>query len=117
MSAAADRASSIDLIMAAGQYAVTVQSSDGSTPNYRIGLAVMTDPVGAQPTDPTTNPQPASPPPPPTTTSTTTATSPPTYDGGSASAPTTSENSSAGDTSTQTTTWWGSTDTDDNESY
>jgi hypothetical protein len=117
MSVAADRASSIDLIMAAGQYTVTVQSSDGSTLNYRIGLAVMTDPVGAQPTDPTTNPQPASPPPPPTTTNTTTATSPPTYDGGSASAPTSSENSSAGDTSTQTTTWWGSTDTDDNESY
>jgi hypothetical protein len=100
MSAAADRARSVDLILAAGQYTVTVQTADGSTLSFNIGLAVMTDPVGAQPSDPTTNPQPSSPPPPVST---------PSYDG--------STTSSDGDSSAQTTTWWVTPDNSYQDQY
>jgi hypothetical protein len=90
MSAAADRARSVDLILAAGQYTVTVQTVDGSTLSFQLGLMVLTDPVGAQPSDPTSNPQPTSPPPPLS---------------GSYG------DSSGGDTSSQTTTTWENQDT------
>jgi hypothetical protein len=90
ITSAANRARSIDMILAAGQYTVTVQTLDGSTLAFEIGLAVVTDPVGAQPSDPTSNPQPASPPPPLS---------------GSYG------DSSNGDTSSQTTTIWENQDT------
>ncbi len=103
VSAAADRSRSVDLILAAGQYTVTVETVDGSTLSFRIGLAVMSDPVGAQPADPTNNPQPTSPPPPVST---------PSYDGGDTSS---SGDSSGGDSSAQTTTWWGTPDNSDQD--
>jgi hypothetical protein len=105
MSATADRARSIDVILGAGQYTVSVVTTDGSTLSYRIGLAVMTNPIGAQPTDPTSNPQPTSPPPPPPPTT-------PSYGDGTGS------DDSSGDSSMQTTTWWETTDnSDENQSY
>jgi hypothetical protein len=90
MTAAADRTRSVDVILAAGQYTVTVQATDGSSLSYRIGMVVMTDPIGAQPSDPTSNPQPTSPPPPP----------PPTSSSGDG----TTSSSSTG--STQIVSWW-----------
>jgi hypothetical protein len=63
--AAADRARSLDVILAAGSYSVTLQTTNGSTLSYQMDLVVMSDPVGVQPSDPTSNPQPTSPPPPP----------------------------------------------------
>jgi Matrixin len=98
MSATADRARSIDAILGAGQYTVSVVTADGSTLSYQIGLAVMTDPIGAQPTDPTSNPQPSSPPPPPPPPTT------PSYGDGTGS------DGCSGDSSMQTTTWWETTD-------
>ncbi|HEV3437904.1 MAG TPA: matrixin family metalloprotease [Gemmata sp.] len=94
MTAAADRTRSMDIILAAGQYTVTIQATDGSSLSYRIGMVVMTDPIGAQPSDPTSNPQPTSPPPPP----------PPTSSSGDG----TTSSSSTG--STQIVSWWGTPD-------
>ena len=62
--AAAGRGRSLDLYLAAGKYTVTVRSVGGDTLGFQLGLAIVTDPVGAQPEDPTGTPAPTTPPPP-----------------------------------------------------
>ncbi len=134
LTAGANLARSLDLVLPAGTYQVVVQSSTSATLSYRIGMAVMTDPVGAQPTDPTTTPQPtpapqpAPPPPPPPDPSSSTSssgsgtTSSSTTDNGTGTTSSTDPSSSSttdpssGSTTTSpssqssapTTTWWGS---------
>ncbi|MBN9118592.1 MAG: matrixin family metalloprotease [Planctomycetes bacterium] len=63
----AGRGRSLDLMLSAGTYTVTVRSVSGAPIDFRLGIAIVTDPVGAQPEDPTTNPAPTSPPPEPVT--------------------------------------------------
>jgi hypothetical protein len=93
LTASANRTRSLDLILPAGQYTVAVQSSTGSTLSYSLEIVAMSEPIGAQPGDPTQSPEPTSPPPPPVPS-----------DGSS----TTTSSNGAGDPSTQTTTWWSS---------
>ena len=69
-SANANRGHSLDVFLAAGRYTITVRSVSGAALGFRLGLAIVTDPVGARVTDPTgtpvsTAPPPASPPPAP----------------------------------------------------
>jgi hypothetical protein len=63
VTAAVDRGRSADVFLAAGTYTVTIQTSSNSTINYQAVAAVVTDPVGVTPPDPTTNPAPTDPPP------------------------------------------------------
>jgi hypothetical protein len=75
VTAVAGRGRSVDVFLAAGTYRVTARTADGSPLAYQVAAAVVTDPVGVKPTDPTTDPQPS--PPPPTDTSLPPPTSPP----------------------------------------
>ena len=109
MTATADRTRSMDVILAAGQYTVTVMATDGSSLSYRIGMVVMSDPVGAQPSDPTSNPQPTSPPPPPPPTSST-------GDGTTSASSSSSYCSTTNDSSTQFVGWWGTPDNSTHQS-
>jgi hypothetical protein len=59
----AGRGRSLDLFLTAGTYGVSVRSVTGAPLGYRLAAAIVTDPVGAQPTDPTTAPAPTAPPP------------------------------------------------------
>jgi hypothetical protein len=58
----AGRGRSLDLFLPAGAYAVSVRSVGGAAVGFRLGLAVVTDPIGAKPEDPTNTPQPSTPP-------------------------------------------------------
>jgi hypothetical protein len=99
--ATAGRSRSVDLILPAGQYTVSVQSSNGATLDFDIGLVVLSNPVGVQPTDPTSNPEPTSPPPPPAPSD---GSTPPSYDGSSAPSDGSTTSSTGGDS---TQSWWG----------
>jgi hypothetical protein len=60
------RGGSVDVFLPAGRYRIEVRSTDLSSPiDYQVGFAVETDPAGATPTDPTSNPDGSPPPPPP----------------------------------------------------
>ncbi len=68
--ASANRGRSLDLYLLAGEYTITVKLVSGGALGFRLGVAIVTDPVGARPADPTgtpvsTTPPPASPPPAP----------------------------------------------------
>jgi hypothetical protein len=60
------RGRSLDVFLPAGSYRIEIRSSDPSVPiGFRLGLAVVTDPTGATPVDPTGTPEQPPPPPPP----------------------------------------------------
>jgi hypothetical protein len=66
------RARSVDVFLRAGNYRIEVRTTDASVPvAFQLGVAVVTDPTGATPVDPTTTPEqppsdpPSSDPPPP----------------------------------------------------
>jgi hypothetical protein len=63
VTAVAGRGRSVDVFLAAGAYRVTTRTTCGSPVVYQVGAAIVTDPVGAKPTDPTTDPQRPAPPP------------------------------------------------------
>lgn len=69
LSAAVGRGRSLDVFLTAGRYRVEVRSTDPSAPvAFKLGVAVVTDPTGAMPVDPTAMPEPLPlplPPPPP----------------------------------------------------
>ncbi|AMV24788.1 Matrixin [Gemmata sp. SH-PL17] len=60
-SAAAGRGRSLDVYLAAGKYTVTMRSVSGDDLGFQLSLAIVTDPVGAQPEDPTGTPAPTTP--------------------------------------------------------
>lgn len=68
-SANASRGRSFDVYLTAGEYTITVRSLTGAPLGFRLGAAVVTDPIGVRPADPTgtpasTTPPPSNPPPP-----------------------------------------------------
>lgn len=65
LTAPAGRGRSVVVLLPAGQYRIEIRSSDPSSAfDFRLGLAVITDPTGATPTDPTNDPEQPPPPPP-----------------------------------------------------
>lgn len=61
-STAVGRGHSLDLFLSAGTYTVSVGSVTGAALNFVLGAAIVTDPIGAKPEDPTNTPQPTAPP-------------------------------------------------------
>lgn len=61
-STAVGRGRSLDLFLSAGAYTVSVRSVTGAALNFVLGAAIVTDPIGAKPEDPTNTPQPTAPP-------------------------------------------------------
>jgi hypothetical protein len=61
----ASRGRSLDLFLTAGAYTVTVRAVSGTQIDFRLGMAVVTDPIGVRPEDPTATPASLAPPPKP----------------------------------------------------
>jgi len=59
--AEAGRGRSLELFLSAGAYTVVVRPAEGSLVGFRLGMEIVTDPIGARPVDPTAAPAPTAP--------------------------------------------------------
>ena len=67
----AGKGASADLFLTAGNYSIIIRIVKGTMSiGFQMGVGIVTDPIGAQPSDPTSTPQQTDPPPPPDTSDT-----------------------------------------------